>query len=163
LRLRERETLQGMPVRAFVSILLTLMAVSMPVHADERAKEVERFMEEYLRTWNAGDAATITAKIYRFDGPNAFATQAGLQSEFDRLKAGGYSHSKQISIETCWINVTQALVQLRYSRLKVDGTAMPPTERSTLYFVKKTADGLRINNFIPMSPTTKLACSSFVE
>jgi hypothetical protein len=114
LRLRERGTLQDIPVRAFVSILFTLMAVSMPVHADERVKEVERFMEEYLRTWNAGDTATITTQIYRFDGPNAFATQVGLQSEFDRLKANGYSHSKQL-------------------------------------------------NFIPMNPTTKLACSSFME
>jgi hypothetical protein len=150
-------------VRAFVAVLSTLMAIAVPVHADERAKEVEAFMEEYLRTWNAGDAATITTKIYRFDGPNAFATQAGLQSEFDRLKANGYSHSKKISIDACWINPTQALVELRYSRLKVDGTAMPPTERSTLYFVKKTADGLRVNNFIPMNPTTKLACSSFIQ
>jgi hypothetical protein len=148
-------------VRAFVAILLMVMAASMPAHADPRAQEVEAFMEAYLRTWNAGDAATITAKIYRFDGPNAFATQAGLQAEFDRLKAGGYSHSQKISIEACWINATQALVELRYSRLKVDGSAMPPAARSTLYFVKKTADGLRINNFIPMNPTTKLDCSSF--
>ena len=151
-------------MKAFLSVIAALVSIaSMPVVADERAKDVVAFMEEYLRLWNAGDAATITSKIYRFDAANAFGTQEGLQSEFNRLKAGGYSHSDKISIDACWINATQALVDLRYTRLKVDGTAMPPKERSTLYFVKKTDDGLRINNLIPMNPTTKWACSSFAE
>jgi hypothetical protein len=131
--------------------------------ADERAKDVVVFMEEYLRLWNAGDAAAITSKIYHFDAANAFATQEGLQSEFARLKADGYSHSEKISIEACWISTTQALVDMRYTRLKTDGTAMLPKERSTLYFVKKTSDGLRINNLIPMNPTTHWSCSSYLE
>lgn len=118
-------------------------------------------MQEYLRLWNAGDATTITSKLYRFDGPNAFATKEGLQAEFDRLKAAGYSHSDTASINACFINATQAIVVLRYARLKTDGTAMLPKDRSTLYFVKKTADGLRINHFIPMNATAKLDCSSF--
>jgi hypothetical protein len=148
-------------VRTILSIALLLMSSALPsVQADERAKDVEALMEEYLRLWNAGEAGAITEKIYRFDGPNAFATKEGLQAEFGRLKASGYSHSEKISIKGCWINATQALVELRYSRLKVDGTAMPPKDRSTLYFVKKTVDGLRINNFIPMNATTKFECSS---
>ena len=145
------------------AIVLFVSVASSVVHADEKAKDVETFMEEYLRLWNAGDAGTITAKIYRFDGPNAFATREGLQAEFDRLKANGYSHSQKTSIKGCWINATQALVELRYSRLKVDGTAMPPNDRSTLYFVKKSADGLRINNLIPMNASANLACSSYRE
>jgi hypothetical protein len=131
--------------------------------ADERAADVEAFMEEYLRLWNAGDSATITAKMMRFDGPHPFATQAGLQAEFDRLKASGYSHSKNLGIKGCWISATQALVELRYSRVKVDGTVMPPAERSTLYVVRKTPDGLRISSLMPMNPSTKVTCSSFVD
>jgi len=135
----------------------------MPVHADERAKDVETFMEEYLTLWNAGDAATITARVYRFEKPNAFATKDGLQAEFNRLKADGYSRSEKISIRACWINQTQALVELRYTRLKVDGSAMPPKDRSTLYFVKRTVDGLRINDFIPMNATATFVCSSYTS
>jgi hypothetical protein len=146
-------------MKIFACMMLALAAL--PAHADQSAKDVESFMEEYLRLWNAGDAASITARIYRFDGPNAFATKEGLQAEFDRLKANQYSHSQKISIKGCWINATQALVDLRYTRLTVDGTAMPPNERSTLYFVKKTAEGLRINNLIPMNPSAKLDCSSY--
>lgn len=151
-------------MKAFLcSLLLALSAVSLPTNADERARDVETFMEEYLRLWNAGDSTTITDKVYRFDGPNALGTREGLQAEFNRLKASGYSHSEKISIRACWINATQALVDLRYSRLKTDGTAMPPKDRSTLYFVKKTNDGLRINNLIPMSSTTQWNCSSRTE
>lgn len=150
-------------MKVLIVVLSMCLAPLLPTHADERAADVEAFMEEYLRAWNAGDATTITQKMYRFDIANAFGTREGLASEFARLKANGYSHSQKISIKACWINATQALVDLRYTRLKVDGTAMPPRERATLYFVKKTDDGLRINHFIPMNPTASFACSSFVE
>ena len=151
-------------MKAFFSLIAAAATIaSAQAVADERAKDVVTFMEEYLRLWNAGDAAAITSKIYRFDSPNAFGTQEGLQSEFARLKADGYSHSDKINIEACWISATQALVDLRYTRLKTDGTAMPPKERSTLYFVKKTTDGLRINNLIPMNPTTHWSCSSYTD
>jgi hypothetical protein len=144
-------------------ILVLLTAVAPCVQGDEPARDAEAFMERYLLLWNAGDAATIVEQIYRFDAAHPFGSREGLKAEFDRLKASGYSHSEKISIKGCWINATQALVDLRYSRLKRDGTAMPPAERSTLYFVKKTADGLRINNLIPMNPTTVLSCASFKQ
>jgi ketosteroid isomerase-like protein len=149
-------------MKTFLLMIFALIAAaSLPARADERASDVEAFMEEYLRLWNAGDAGTITEKAYRFDAPNPFASKAGLQAEFDRLKKAGYSHSQSTSIEACWINATQALVELRYTRIKRDGTAMPPNERSTLYFVKKSADGLRINHLIPMNATTRWDCASY--
>jgi len=40
-------------------------------------------------TGNAHDAAGVTTQIYRMDGPNG--TQAGLQANFDSLKAQGYT------------------------------------------------------------------------
>jgi hypothetical protein len=151
-------------MRILQILVLSMLAMSVtPTHADERAKDVESFMEEYLSLWNAGDSTAITEKIYRFDAPNALSTREGLQAEFDRLKAAGYSHSEKISINACFINATQALVELRYRRLKTDGTAMPPRDRSTLYFVKKTTDGLRINQLLPMNATAKLNCSSYTD
>ena len=146
---------------AVVALLAFVWAPILP--ADERASDVEDFMREYLRLWNRGDAAAITERIYRFDAANPLGTKEGLQAEFVRLKTNGYSHSDTIAIKGCWINATQALVDLRYTRVKTDGTPMPPKERSTLYFVKKTADGLRINNLIPMNPSAALECASLKD
>ena len=76
---------------------------SLPARADERGRDVEAFMQEYLRLWNAHDAKTITERIYRFADTNPMGAQAGLQAEFDRLKAQGYDHSDLISLNACMI------------------------------------------------------------
>jgi hypothetical protein len=151
-------------MKSLLLLVLAMVSVtSLPARADERAADVEAFMEEYLRLWNAGDAETITQNIYQFDVANSFSTKEGLQAEFNRLKAEGYHRSEKISIKACWINARQALVDLRYLRLKVDGSAMPPKDRSTLYFVKKTPNGLRVNQLIPMNATTNLNCTSYTQ
>ena len=142
---------------------IVLMMFSIRSDGTEGAHDVQAFIAEYLRLWNAGDAATITARMYQFDTPHPFSTQQGLQAEFDRLKGLGYSHSDTLGVNACWINTNQALVELRYSRIKQDGTSMPPRERSTLYFVRKTAAGLRINNLIAMSAGAKVTCTSKAE
>jgi len=134
---------------------------SLPARADERGRDVEAFMREYLRLWNAHDAKTITERIYRFADTNPMGTQAGLQAEFDRLKAQGYDHSENISIKACMITATQAVVEFRFSRLKADGTPLPPKERASLYMVRKFPDGWRINLLLGMNPTARLNCSSY--
>lgn len=139
---------------------IALMVVSMGSQSAESTQDVEDFIAEYLRLWNAGDSATIAERIFRFDAPHPFAKRQGLQAEFDRLKSSGYSHSNTLGVKACWINANQALVELRYSRINTDGTVMLPKERSTLYFVRKTAEGLRINNLIAMSPGAKVSCTS---
>jgi ketosteroid isomerase-like protein len=155
----------GFVKRSLVVIcaLLTLLANVNCAHADAKGKEVEEFINEYLRLWNAGDAAAITERIYRFDSPNPLGTQQGLQAEFNRLKADGYHHSTVAGNSACLINPSFALVELRYSRIKTDGTPMAPANRATLYFVRKTADGWRISQLVPMNVTAKLNCSSLVE
>jgi hypothetical protein len=139
------------------------LACAAPVCADERGKEVEAFMAGYLKLWNAHDAKAITERIYRFDGPNSMGTEAGLQAEFDRLKAQGYDHSENISIRACLVTPAQALVEFRFSRLKADGVALPPRERASLYMVRKFPDGWRINQLIGMNPTAHLTCTSYTD
>jgi len=140
-----------------------ILAMAEPAFADEKAREVEAFMADYLKLWNAGDAKTITEKYYRFDRPNPWQQQVGLQAEFDRLKGQGYSHSDTTGLDSCLISRTEAMTELRYSRMKTDGAAMPPKDRATLYFARKFPDGWRITNFIPMSPTANLNCKSSTE
>jgi hypothetical protein len=149
--------------RLHLALMLLALIGASPAIADERAKDVESFMQEYLRLWNAGDSATITSRMVAFDAPHRFATKEGLQSEFDRLKASGYSHSNSLGIDACWINANQALAVLRYSRIATDGTPMPPQDRATLYIVKKLKEGLRISNLIPIDPTARIDCASFTS
>ena len=49
---------------------------------------------------------------------------------------------------------------MRFSRLKADGTPLPPKDRATLYQLRRFPDGWRIVRLIPMSATAKVACTS---
>jgi hypothetical protein len=146
---------------ACAALALTLACA--PARADERGREVEAFMRGYLTLWNAHDAKAIIERIYRMDGANPMGTLAGLQAEFDRLKAQGYDHSDLISLKACLITPTQSVVEFRFSRLKTDGSALPPTERASLYFVRKFPDGWRINQLMGMNPTARVTCTSYTD
>lgn len=136
------------------------LAVSGPVRADERGAEVKAFMEQYIALWNAHDAAAITQRIYRFDAPNPMGDLPGLSAEFARLKAQGYDRSTISGIEACVIGPDQAMAELRFSRLKTDGTPLPPKDRASLYLLRRFPDGWRITRLIGMSATAKITCRS---
>ena len=54
----------------------------------------------------------------------------------------------------------RALVEFRFSRLKADGTPLPPKDRATLYFVRKFPDGWRITQLIGIDATANVSCTS---
>jgi hypothetical protein len=145
--------------RLFLALAAVLIAAS-AAQAGPREREVEAVMDEYLRLWNAHDAAAITSRIYRFDGPNRMGERAGLEAEFARLKAQGYDHSDKISIEACLLTADSALAEFRFSRLKTDGTPLGPKDRATLYVLRRFPDGWRIVRLIPMSAGADLTCRS---
>lgn len=145
------------------AVLMLATAATGPARADERGSEVKAVMEEYLRLWNAHDAAAITGRIYRFDAPNPMGDLAGLQAEFARLKAQGYDHSANAGIEACVVGPGQALAEMRFSRLRADGTALPPKDRATLYQLRRFPDGWRIVRLIPLSATAKVSCRSAAD
>jgi hypothetical protein len=134
--------------------------LALPAFADERGLEVEAFMAEYLRLWNAHDARAITDHVYRFDRPNPMGDLAGLEAEFARLKAQGYDHSTKTSIEACLIGQDRALAEFRFSRLKADGAPLPPKDRATLYFLRRFPDGWRITQMVGFDARAKITCSS---
>jgi len=147
-------------MRRLILLAALVLAAALPARADERGAEVKAVMEEYLRLWNAHDAVAIIARIYRFDAPNPMGDLAGLSAEFARLKAQGYDHSTNAGIEACIVGPDQALAEMRFSRLKADGTPLPPKDRATLYQLRRFPDGWRIVRLIPMSATAKVACTS---
>jgi hypothetical protein len=88
------------------------------------------------------------------------STPAGLQAQFDRLKAQGYDRSAKTAIEACVIGPNLALAEFRYSRLKADGTPLPPKDRATLYVLRKFPEGWRIVQLLGMDASAKVSCTS---
>lgn len=140
----------------------TMLAPSVTL-ADARASEPEALLRQYVELWNAGDAEAISSRIYRLPPTNPFATRAGLEAEFARLKADGYSRSVTHALDGCLLTPTQAMVQLRFTRLKTDGAPLGPKDRATLYLVRKFPEGWRITDLIGMSPTARLTCTSATD
>jgi hypothetical protein len=140
-----------------------ILALARPARADERGAEVKAFMEQYISLWTAHDAAAITARVYRFEGPNPMGELAGLSAEFARLKAQGYDHSVIAGIEACVISSDRAMAEMRFSRLKADGTPLPPNDRASLYLLRRFPDGWRITQLIGTNPTASISCRSATD
>jgi len=139
---------------------MILMPLSEETYADKKAlnSEIESFMQGYLQLWNAHDAVTITARIYRLDGDHPWQTTQGLQAEFDRLKSQGYDRSDIASVIGCVTSHDAGQVELRFTRLKADGTFMPPKDRVSLYSVKRFADGWRVTGMEALPSGERMEC-----
>lgn len=133
------------------------------LHASASAQDLkgdmEYFMSEYLRAWNAHDAATIVRDFYRLDAGHRWSTVEGLQAEFDRLKAEGYDRSEIHSITGCVIDAETGQVELRFTRLKTDGTFMPPEQRVSVYQVRRYDDGWRATSMAGLPAGESMKCA----
>lgn len=134
-----------------------VVASPLPALADDRA-DMEAFMAEYLKAWNAHDAAAITSTYYRLDGDHAWSTAAGMEAEFARLRGQGYATSDIKSVTGCTLTADTGQVELRYTRLKTDGGFMPPRDRASIYKLRKFPDGWRITGFTGMPADQKMEC-----
>lgn len=139
------------------AILASACLLAAPALADDKA-DMEAFMASYLALWNAHDAAAISANFYRLDPGNPWGTQAGLQAEFDRLKAQGYDRSDISSIRGCILTTDTGQVELRYVRLRTDGSFMPPHDRASIYRLRKFVDGWRVTGFSGLAPDKQMDC-----
>jgi hypothetical protein len=147
---------------ALIAAVLTLAAG--PALADQGGAEVEGFMTNYIKLWNADDAQAITTQIYKFDvAGNPLQTVDGFQKSYQRLKANGYDHSDLHSIHACVTNPTTALAEMRFARVNKDGQPYAPGmgNLATLYLLHKTADGWRVGSMIGMDASAKFDCTSY--
>lgn len=142
---------------------LTVLAVfaaamlAQPVHADAKS-DMEAFMNAYLERWNAHDAAAITSSYYRLDAGHPWSTEQGMRAEFDRLKAQGYDRSDIQGVRGCDLGDGSGQVELRYVRLKADGSFMPPKDRASIYLLRRFGDGWRITGFRALPADQKMDC-----
>ena len=132
-------------------------AAPLPALADDRA-DMEAFMADYLKAWNAHDAAAITSTYYRLDSDHAWSTKDGMEAEFARLRSQGYDKSDIQSVTGCVLTADTGQVELRYIRLKTDGGFMPPKDRASIYKLRKFEDGWRITSFAGMPADQKMEC-----
>jgi hypothetical protein len=143
--------------RRLAALVLVAGVLAGSALADEKS-DVEAFMADYLVAWNAHDASAITSTYYRLDSAHPWATEAGMKAEFDRLKADGYDKSDTSSIKGCILGGDTAQVELRYVRLKTDGSFMPPKDRASIYRLRKFADGWRVTGFSGLDPAKQMDC-----
>lgn len=136
---------------------LAALLITSPAFADDKA-DMEAFMAKYLERWNAHDAAAITANFYRLEGNHPWSTNEGMQAEFDRLKSQGYDKSDIQSVTGCVLGPDTGQVELRYVRLKTDGSFMPPKDRASIYRLRKFADGWRVTGFSGMPASERMDC-----
>jgi ketosteroid isomerase-like protein len=145
---------------ALAAALTISAALSPPARADERGREVEALMGDYIVLWNAHDAHAIWTRVYRLDAAQPLHSEADLAAEFAGLRAQGYDHSDMASAHACLLTPATATAVMRFSRLKTDGTPMPPKDRATLYLLRKFDDGWRITARIGMDASARLDCAS---
>jgi hypothetical protein len=144
-----------------IAAALAALSLASPALADDKGREVEAFMRRYIELWNAGDAATITKQVYRFDNPaNAMQSEAGLAANFADLKKQGYDKSTLASINGCLLTETSALAEMRFTRWKTDGTPLGPKDRVSLYVLRKFPDGWRVTQMVGMDVSAHLNCTS---
>lgn len=144
------------------AILALALALALPpvARADERAKAVEALMADYVRLWNAHDAHAIWTGVYRMDAAQPMKSEADLAAQFAQLKAQGYDHSDITSIHACLLTPQTAMAVMRFSRLKGDGTPLPPKDRASFYLLRKFDDGWRITALMGMDASARLDCAS---
>ncbi len=133
-------------------------ALHASAYAQDLKGEMEYFMSEYLRAWNAHDAAKIIKDFYHLDPGHRWSTVEGLQAEFDRLKADGYDRSEVHGITGCVITAGTGQVELRFTRLKTDGTFMPPKDRVSVYQVRRFEDGWRATSMAGLPEGASMQC-----
>lgn len=135
------------------------IALQAPAHAQDLKGDMEYFMSEYLKAWNAHDAATIVKDYYRLPTTHRWSTVEGLQAEFDRLKGEGYDRSDIHAITGCVIDADHGQVELRFTRLKTDGSAMLPGPRTSLYKVERFEDGWRTTGMSALPEGESMKCN----
>lgn len=146
-------------MRIAVSVILLALSACVNAPAQTPEQAVEQFMWDYTRAWNRHDSAAIARDFYR-TGPGVAEQTQSLESGFEALRAQGYHHSDIFTVKACMTGADTAWAGMRFSRLKADGTPLPPKDRASSYTLKKFADGWRITKVgaTPMKADEPLAC-----
>ena len=126
--------------------------------SQKEAPDLEKVMWGYLDLWNKHDAPAIIQQVYRLPDTHPWHTKEGLAAEFKRLTDDGYDHSDTSSVKGCVLTADTGQVELRFVRLKKDGSFMPPKDRVSLYQLKKFPDGWKVIGMAGLPAGGKMEC-----
>lgn len=143
-------------------IPVCLAALLVSAHATSQAQtpdpKVEAFLWDYTKAWNKHDAATLARDFYRLPGTDVAAQTAANEKTFADLIAQGYDKSDIHEIKGCVTGADTAWAGMKFTRLKTDGSVMPPKDRAASYDLKKFPDGWRIVKLGGGDPAKPLEC-----
>jgi hypothetical protein len=121
------------------------------------AQEVKAQMEHYVDLFNREEAAAISTEIYSApvllpkagDEKHTIVNSAkDMQSHwagvFTDIKSKGWKRSVVHDMDIRVLTSHLALVDMTYTRLRADGTAIPPERRIATYMLIKRDSGWRI-------------------
>lgn len=116
-------------------------------------QDVDRLIDNYLAiplTLRNGENVTLIN--------NKQEATAVLNQLFDGIVKKGWVGSKVINTEICKISNSIVLLDNTYSRLKKDGSAIPPTIRKTLQVWQKKNEEWRIVSFYFHDANVDIGC-----
>lgn len=116
----------------------------------QRSDEVEAFVREYIRLWNARDLGAIWSRIYRLEAGHRYDSEAHLRATVEQLVSEGFDRTELHSVEGWALSPTEAEARIRYTRIRKDGSAMQPANRGAKYLMRRFDDGWRITQLMPI-------------
>lgn len=108
------------------------------------AGDIERHIRGYIDHWNARDAGAVWSRFYRLDPTHRMKGPADVRAILEGLDAEGYERTVIDALEPVLLGPDEAVAKVTYTRLKTDGSAMPPAKRRIEYALRRFPDGWRI-------------------
>ena len=148
-------------MRKYLILVVALLAAACATSAPKpnAQAEIRTYMEGFFRTWNAHDAAGIAKNYYRM-GPSVEEQTASTGKMFSDLAAQGFAKTDFHDMKICpgTSDAAKAVVGLKFTRLKSDGSAMAPGERGIIFDLKKFDDGWRMTKLVGGDASLQLSC-----
>tara|TARA_B100001750_G_scaffold179475_1_gene147834 strand:+ start:102 stop:566 length:465 start_codon:yes stop_codon:yes gene_type:complete len=134
-------------------------------HADDASAKIY----EYFGVFNDKDLEQIANNIYAMpllvgggEGHlvwnDAESATNSLRNTYKEIESRGWKASVIDNTKTCTLSANLALVDVKFSRMNGEGKAIPPEIRTTLYVLKKTAEGWRIIAFFGHDSDHRPSC-----
>jgi ketosteroid isomerase-like protein len=157
------------------STVAALMLFAVNPAFSQDPDDVRALLESYIALFNSGDSARIAEDIYAAPvqsiGPNgqlAATTTDEIEDRFElvleEIRGRGWTHSIINGMDVCIVREDVAFVKMDFSRIRSDGTPIPPADRVSLYVVHQSNDlGWRIVANYGYDASAEITCTDRVE
>ena len=149
-------------------LLILIILIGSLSHADD-ANDASNKIHEYFDVFNTKELEEIANYIYSTpllvgggDGQIVWNDPASainsLKNTYKNIESRGWKESVIDNTKTCLLSDNLALVDVKFSRIKANGEAIPPEIRTTLYVLQKIANEWRIIAFFGHGADSRPSC-----